>query len=89
MYFFHYRNVADDNIIKNQFFKKLHKQILSASELCITILIICTENTEKKLIMALEEVKSMLRAVLMSCKEGVPAYVLQSKYTWLVLLKVF
>ncbi|XP_078331753.1 tudor domain-containing protein 7-like isoform X3 [Crassostrea virginica] len=30
--------------------------------------------------MALEEVKSMLRAVLMSCKEGVPAYVLQKDY---------
>lgn len=27
----------------------------------------------------LEEVKSMLRAVLMSSKEGVPAHVLQSK----------
>lgn len=30
--------------------------------------------------MALEEVKSMLRAVLMSCKEGVPAHVLQRDY---------
>ncbi|XP_055998520.1 tudor domain-containing protein 7-like isoform X3 [Ostrea edulis] len=30
--------------------------------------------------MALEEVKSMLRAVLMSCKEGVPAHVLQGDY---------
>ncbi|XP_061178264.1 tudor domain-containing protein 7-like [Saccostrea echinata] len=30
--------------------------------------------------MALEEVKSMLRAVLMSCKEGVPAHILQRDY---------
>ena len=80
MYFFHYRNVADKNSKFNFYKTYISKKVLKNFVL---------QSLKKKFIMALEEVKSMLRAVLMSCKEGVPAYVLQSKYTWLVLLKVF